>query len=357
VPNILCPYDLCRIEQEDLSEVVCPELLRPLPRLYLTHGLHAPTDIVTCIGRTGNGKTTLLMSMLGTLIDRPDHLGSHAAVGTYAAADETFDDNSSAIAWARQAYGDFLAHGILPKGTPTERQPVPFYILGCPPDGRRRNLFLFDNGGEAFRDIHLMTEFAYPTAQARVVWIVASLDREGVVERDEDAQHGALGSNLWGLLDAYAGAREEIRHQKNLPPYSPQALLVIFTKADARGHLFPELESALERETLMSTQEERHADSNLMREALLGSATGALRRAESDFDRVEFCVVSATGGAVAGQWETLVPNPRLVLNPLAWTWELTDWLDHNDAHLRRRHRRGNRKSIFGLGSSVLRNGR
>jgi hypothetical protein len=55
------------------------------------------------------------MSMLGTLIDRPDHLGSHAAVGTYAAADETFDDNSSAIAWARQAYGDFLAHGILPK--------------------------------------------------------------------------------------------------------------------------------------------------------------------------------------------------------------------------------------------------
>jgi len=322
----LCPYCLFRFEANGQlpSGFACEQCDRRLPRLYLEDGLHSPTDIVLCMGRTGNGKTTLLMSLLGTLITRPDRLSPGAAIGTYASAS---DDGASAIEWAREAYGAFLTQGLLPEGTALSARPVPFYLLGCPPDGRRRNLFLFDVGGEVFKNVYSLAESAHFAAQTRVLWVIVSLDRTGLAEQSM----GDLGGNLWDILDTYVSAREEVRIDRGLEKL-PQALLVVFTKADARGALLPELSPHIQR-TTFSTPTERRQVSDILRLWLAtdtDGGAGAIAHAEAQFDRVEYCAVSSTGGRVSldgGELRTeMKPQPRLIFDPIAWTWELTRWM-------------------------------
>jgi energy-coupling factor transporter ATP-binding protein EcfA2 len=349
VTTILCPFDLHRFEAELPLPVGanCPGCDQQLPRLYLEKGLASPTDVVMAIGRSGNGKTTLLMSMLGTLITRPDHLSAKAAIGTYAAAARD-DNGGGAIAWARNAYAAFLNRGELPDATSPMARPTPFYMLDCPPERERRNLFLFDVAGEVFSDVYMLAENASFAAQARVLWAVVSLDRAGLPEQQMETRHGGLGGNLWDMLDVYASAREEIRAQRELDRL-PQALLVIFTKADVRGDCLPELDSYMKR-TGLSSSEERQEISDLLRSWLrdeTDGGVGAVSRAEELFDRVEYCAVSATGGRVIIDGNDILrtqmkPQPRLILDPLTWTWELTRWLD----------RQGRRRWFKGRGATT-----
>lgn len=346
--QIWCPFDLCRIDRPLTmptgtdDRLMCPNTNKLLPDLYLRQGIDAPTDVVTTVGRRASGKSTFLMAMLGTLILHPGLLSERASIGTYSARDDR--DDRGSLAWARDAYSTFMSQGRCPDATDLSATPVPFYIADCPPNGRLRNLFMFENGGEAFTDVGQMELFAQPTAQAEVVWLFVSLNAEGQAEVFTRNQFGSIGANIWDLVNSYNGARVAIRSNAGLP-WTPQALLVIFTKADARGPgVLPELSLTLERGGVLSTPADRATTSQAIRNWLAtyeeGEAEGGLAVARNAFARVEFCAVSATGCATDGQQtKDVLPNPQLVLDPLAWTWELTDWISRNRSRLIREERR------------------
>ncbi|MDA8386502.1 MAG: hypothetical protein M0Z88_09630 [Actinomycetota bacterium] len=340
--SIYCPFCLKRFGLDDANsadqKIQCPACDLYLPRLYIQEGLVSPTDMVMSIGRTGNGKTTLLMSMFGTLINSPGLLAT--AVGTY--APPTTDETTSVTSWARQAYAAFSTRGVLPDTSPPIARPVPLYVID-PPQGDRRNLFLFDAGGEVFSDVATLAHNMPYTAQARVLWIVVSLGRDSWETAMEERFSG-LGGNLWALLDTYVSARAEIRADLHLAP-TPQALLVIFTKADNHGGRVPGIDAHLQRGAV-SSPEERIALSDFLQGWLTNETQGgqgAVAKADAEFDLVEYCAVSATGGRVVPDKEgfrTMVrPQPKLILDPMAWTWELTERLNDRSSFLKRLLRR------------------
>lgn len=322
-------------QQEESRSVHCEQCGEPVPWLYLRSGLDCPSDVVVTVGRRGFGKTTMLTALLGTLIEAPNQLHHGLVVGTYTPdAGPRATSDYGPIAWVRGAYNQFMRHGALPAGTPLVGQPLPFYLRRLPPVGKRRytqrNLFLFDAGGEAFDNVTSFANGARWAVYSRVLWMVASLDEDGTRERDAAEQYGGIAGSLWDLLNVYIGVRERVLREHPSWSSAPQALLIIFTKADAHNGRMPVLDRYLRQEAY-STREERTGLSQLLRQWMLENqrTQAALNSADENFARVEFCAVSATGARVASGQSSLDlrPRPCRIFDPLLWTWELTDELN------------------------------
>jgi hypothetical protein len=292
------------------------------------------------------------MSMIASMIDDPDAIVREAglrrsekslpALGTYSSTEEAGEDP---LRWAKSAYDDFAQGGALPPPTQIGgATPVPFYLSGHPRWGRR-NLFLFDAGGENFESAIRTTRNAPFLARSQVLWVVVS-----IAEADLGSG-GGLGQRLWGLLDSAESAMAGIRAERGWPR-TPQSLLVILQKADARGDVLPELDEFMSPEAGSSAPVRQRA-SDLLHEWVLGQRAPDPSAWLADrFARVEMCAVSATGsdrraGAAAGQGTgtsasggrlAVRPQPRRVLDPLLWTWDLADDMNRRGNGWRRRGR-------------------
>jgi hypothetical protein len=340
----LCPYCLAELPSFVVIPVhhTCQVCEKAIPALYLSKGIRQSgfggsvrTDVVGCVGKRGNGKTTLLMSLIATMINDPDAIlraggyrtpnssGSGPSLGTYAPGGDDASDN--ALTWANTAYIGFAQHGTLPPATQVGgATPIPFYLAGHPGWGRR-NLFLFDAAGESFDVAYRAVRNASFLARSQVVWVVVSMS-----EKDRSGSSaGGLGQTLWGLLDNCENAMAEIRAEKGWPT-RPQSLLVIFQKADARGDVVPALDQVLANDE-NSTLEMRQETSELLGEWVKDEARryggSSSARLGDRFARVEFCAVSATGADVSGEQMSVRPRPRRVLDPLLWTWDLVNDLE------------------------------
>jgi hypothetical protein len=158
--------------------------------------------------------------------------------------------------------------------------------------------------------------------------VIVSLDEKGEAEREAAEVYGGISGSLWDLLNVYAESRARILRSHPEWNPMPQALLVIFTKADAHGGRLPGLDKYLEQQSY-SGREERANISRMLRTWMERDqeAQGILNYARKNFARIEFCAVSATGGRTAdGQPMDRRPRPCRVFDPLLWTWELTDEL-------------------------------
>ena len=339
----LCPYCLDKLEiaSPPPPKFACSSCEQALPALYLSKGIESAdgvpvrTDVVGCIGQRGNGKTTLLMSMIATMRNNADSIlrqngkevqidHTDLALGTYSSGEDS--ESIDPLEWAVRAYHDFAQLGTLPPGTRLGgATPIPFYVDGHPSWGRR-NLFLFDAAGESFDRVARAAHDAAFLARSRVLWVVVSM-----AEQDR-ATGGGFGGTLSRLLDSCEGAMAEIRAERGWQPVS-QALLVIFQKADARGDVLPELDEFLATEE--ATTDVRQEASNLLRDWMRaeGQLRGLAGAAQTGgrFARVEFCAVSATGAEAPGGQLAVRPRPRRVLDPLLWTWDLADYLEERDA--------------------------
>jgi hypothetical protein len=133
---------------------------------------------------------------------------------------------------------------------------------------------------------------------------------------------------MWDLLNVYAESRARVLRSHPEWKPGPQALLVVFTKADAHDGRLPGLDRYLEQQSY-SSREERAQLSRMLRTWMERDqgAQGVLNYAGRNFARIEFCAVSATGGrTAAGERMDRRPRPCRIFDPLLWTWELTDEL-------------------------------
>lgn len=305
-----CPYCVNNItpqlkQKENRSIYECTSCKREIHR-DIVEDIKTPQTSIGLIGYTGHGKTVYITSLFYVLkFFQSNWSGYHYLC---------LDNEANTMVYERVRH--FEENAELPPGTPINF-PHPHLISysNLPYFGDVR-LTYYDVGGQVYENPASISDQGRFVAHADTIFFLLSITEFGPLWTSE----------IQKRLDIYVNA---VKNSMRVETKQNQNLVVVLTKSDL---ILPDLPETLQKFLTDGDYTQYHD----LRAALAGMKTaskqirqwlmekqagGFINLAESNFRRVEYCVVSATGSApVQGRLASKLnpKDPRRMLDPLLW---------------------------------------
>jgi len=319
---MLCPNCLRNVDAFESQTGVagnigltCPLCGEEVPLRYAREYAEFPPVMFSVIGFRGHGKTVFLSSFLHQLEEAELNWRDFSA----APLDET------GLRDIRKRQQE-LETGQLPDSTRKAFIKPAIIRLQNVPNLGNCHLLLYDTAGEAIENVTELSQHYGYISRVPVIVVLVSL--KDLTRPNE-------------LVDFLTVYNQTALGLEGNP--KDQSLLVVLTQADKfvdEPGVPDTLRNFLRNEDDMNATKERMEAISESIKAWLSSQRGYLtfvRRAEADFKRVKFCILSATGSEPDGRRLLVNATPRGVMAPMLWVMRLSgatankkfpwNWLD------------------------------